>query len=80
MRDGAYHPRNYSPTCGEFFCSLAQDCSQRAAPTQDIPVRTAGPAPPKSKPISLNALKSVLDFISGRTLKHNIATLTMESN
>ena len=39
------------------FCSLQFDISQRAPPTHDIPVRTAGPAPPISKPISFSALK-----------------------
>src|SRR5690606_41918801 len=33
--------------------SSKHDCSQRAAPTHDIDVRTAGPAPPRSKPSSL---------------------------
>src|SRR3989344_4510977 len=44
------------------FCSLAQDCSQRAAPTHDIAVRTHGPAPPRSKPYSLISSKKCWVF------------------
>ena len=40
-------------------CSLALDISQRAAPTQDIAVRTHGPAPPRSQPNSLISSKNV---------------------
>jgi len=35
---------------------------QRAAPTQDIEVRTAGPAPPRSKPSSLISSKACCTF------------------
>src|SRR4030065_409662 len=38
--------------------SSKQDISQRAAPTQDMEVRSAGPAPPMSKPISLSSSKA----------------------
>src|SRR4030066_1930962 len=40
------------------LASSKQDISQRAAPTQDIEVRRAGPAPPRSKPMSLNLSKA----------------------
>ena len=43
-------------------CSLAHDCSQRAAPTQDMAVRTHGPAPPRSKPYSLISSKKCCVF------------------
>ena len=43
-------------------CSLVHDCSQRAAPTQDIAVRTQGPAPPRSKPYSLISSKKCWVF------------------
>ena len=43
-------------------CSLVQDCSQRAAPTQDMAVRTHGPAPPRSKPYSLISSKKCCVF------------------
>ena len=46
----------------EAFFAEAIDISQRAWPTQLIEVRSAGPAPPRSKPISLSASKAFWVF------------------
>ena len=50
--------RKVLTTCRCALASSKHDCSQRAAPTQDIEVRTAGPAPPRSKPSSLSSSKA----------------------